>query len=227
MRNFKLEIACFNFQSAVNAQLGGADRIELCENQHLGGTTPSKELIQQVSNEITIDFRVMIRNRGGNFFYTDEEFEIMKQDIIRFKNLGVNGFVFGMLDAKNEIDVERNKILVQLASPLKCTFHKAFDEVENATDSLEKIIDCGFDTLLTSGKMQKAIDGSQLISDLIKQSNNRISIMPGGGVRSENILESKTITQANYFHSSALIFNSPVSEFEEIKKMKALISSNE
>jgi len=227
VRKFNLEIACFNFQSAVNAQLGGADRIELCENQHLGGTTPSIELLQQVRKEISIDFRVMIRNRGGNFLYTDEEFEIMKQDIIRFKKLGVNGFVFGMLDAKNEIDVERNKILVQQASPLKCTFHKAFDEVDNATESLEKIIDCGFDTLLTSGKKQNALDGSQLISDLIKQSNNRISIMPGGGVRSENILDLKIKTQPNYFHSSALRSGSEISDLEEIKRVKKLISSDE
>ncbi len=227
MINNKLEIACFNFQSAVNAQLGGADRIELCKNQHIGGLTPSFELIQQVRKAITIDFRVMIRNRGGNFFYSDDEFEIMKQDIIRLKNLGVNGYVFGILNTENKIDTERNKILVQLASPLKCTFHKAFDEVENATESLEKIIECGFDTLLTSGKKPKAIDGSQLISDLVKQAKNRVTIMPGGGVRSETILELKNKTQAIYFHSSALINNSGIGDLEEIKMLKKLISTDE
>jgi copper homeostasis protein len=227
MQMSKLEIACFNFQSAVIAQLGGADRIELCENQHLGGTTPSFELIKQVRKAITIDFRVMIRNRGGNFFYSEEEFEMMKQDIIRFKILDVNGFVFGMLNDKNEIDVERNKVLVQLASPLKCTFHKAFDEVENEIDSLEKIIDCGFDTLLSSGKKQNALNGSQLISDLIKQANNRIIIMPGGGVRSENIFELKNKTKAIFFHSSAIKTDLGIADLEEIKRLKKLISSDE
>jgi len=223
----KLEIACFNFQSAMNAQLGGADRVELCQDQHLGGTTPSFELIQQVRKVISLDLNVMIRNRGGNFFYSDDEFERMKQDIIRYKKLDVCGFVFGILNAKNEIDVERNKILVQLASPLKCIFHKAFDEVENASDSLEKIIDCGFETLLTSGKKEKAIDGSQLISDLIKQANNRITIMPGGSVRSGNILQIKNKTMATFFHSSALTNNSGIADLGEIKKLKELISIHE
>lgn len=220
----KLEIACFNFQSVINAQLGGADRIELCENQQLGGTTPSYSLIQQVRETISIDLNVMIRERGGNFFYSDDEFEKMKQDIIRIKKLGVNGFVFGLLTDKNEIDIERNKMLVQLAYPLKCTFHKAFDEVENVFKSLEGIIGCGFETLLTSGKNEKAIDGSQLISNLIKQTKDSITIMPGGGVRSENILELRNKTQAIYFHTSALINNSKNADLEEIKLIKKLIS---
>lgn len=227
MTTSKLEIACFNFQSAINAQLGGADRIELCADKHLAGTTPSIELIQQVIKEISIDLHVMIRYRGGNFFYSDEEFEIMKQDIIRFKNLGINGFVFGMLTDKNEIDVERNKILVQLASPLKSTFHKAFDEVENTTESLAKLIDCGFDTLLTSGKKEKAVDGSTLISDLIKQAKNRITIMPGGSVRSINIFDLKNKTHAIFFHSSALNISSEIADLEEIKILKKIISDNE
>ncbi len=223
----KLEIACFNFQSVINAQLGGADRIELCENQQLGGTTPSYSLIQQVRETISIDLNVMIRERGGNFFYSDDEFEKMKQDIIRIKKLGVNGFVFGLLTDKNEIDIERNKMLVQLAYPLKCTFHKAFDEVENVFKSLEEIIGCGFETLLTSGKNEKAIDGSQLISNLIKQTKDSITIMPGGVVRSENVLELRNKTQAIYFHTSALINNSENADLEEIKLIKKLISANE
>ena len=227
MSENKLEIACFNLQSALHAQAGGADRIELCIDQPLGGITPDIDLIIQVRKEISIDMNVMIRCRGGNFIYSNDEFEKMKMDIIRFKNLGINGFVFGLLTEENEIDIERNKILVQLSSPLKCTFHKAFDEVNDPNSSLEKIIDCGFDTLLTSGKNENALAGSLLISELNKQANYRITIMPGGGVRSSNILELKMNTQANWFHSSALIDSSEIASINEVKLLKKLISTNE
>ena len=227
MSENKLEIACFNLQSALHAQAGGADRIELCIDQPLGGITPDIDLITQVRKEIAIDMNVMIRCRGGNFIYSNDEFEKMKMDIIRFKNLGINGFVFGLLTEENEIDIERNKILIQLASSLKCTFHKAFDEVNDPNSSLEKIIDCGFDTLLTSGKNENALAGSSLIFELNKQANNRITIMPGGGVRSSNILELKMNTQANYFHSSALIDSSEIASINEVKLLKKLISTNE
>ena len=223
----KLEIACFNLPSAVNAQLGGADRVELCVNQSLGGTTPSVELIIQVRNAINIDLNVMIRNRGGDFCYSNDEFEMMKNDIIHIKKLGVNGFVFGILTKNSEVDIERNKQLVKLAHPLSCTFHKAFDEVEDTKKSLLEIIDCGFHYVLTSGKKAKAIDGVDLLKELISQADNKVIIMPGGGVRSEDVFELKTKTNAEYFHSSALINNQTVADLEEIKKLKKRISNHE
>ena len=129
MSDFKLEIACFNIDSAIAAQLAGADRIELCANRNVGGTTPSVEIIKRARQEIFIDLYVMIRPREGDFFYSDLEFEEMKSSILECKKAGANGVVFGILNADHSVDTIRNTELVILAKPMCCTFHRAFDRV--------------------------------------------------------------------------------------------------
>jgi copper homeostasis protein len=222
--NFKLEVACFNFESALIAAQSGADRIELCENYSEGGITPGVELIQKVKSQIKIPVHVMIRQRGGNFICSDSEFEKMKTSIEQCGNSGVDGVVFGILDENKLIDKKRCAQLVELAKPMGATFHRAFDEVENSFIALEEIIDCGFDRILTSGQKQTAIEGAELISEWTQQANGRIIIMPGGGVRSENIFELLNTTGAKEFHSSAINIQSILPDKNEIMTMKELLS---
>ncbi|MBI5404084.1 MAG: copper homeostasis protein CutC [Ignavibacteriae bacterium] len=199
----KYEIACFDFESAMLAQKAGADRVELCSNQPEGGVTPSYGLIDLARKNLHIDLNVIIRPRGGNFVYTDSELNIMENDILVCKELGINGVVFGVLNEDKTIDKTVNSELVQIASPLATTFHRAFDETPDAMKALEDVIDCGFTRILTSGQKISAIEGTKLISGLIEAAGQKIIIMPGGGIRKENIKELIQITKAKEYHSSS------------------------
>ena len=223
-QNKKIEIACFHLESVLLAQKAGADRIELCANISVGGTTPSINIIQQALEKITIDCYVMIRPRGGNFVYSDAEFELMKSEIKTIKKLGANGFVFGILNKDNTINIQQNKVLVALAHPLPCTFHKAFDEVSNHEKALEDVISCRFSTLLTSGTATNVMHGKEIIKQLINQANHRIQIMPGGSLRSSNISNLDQIVQANWYHSSAITDHSEIANSSEITALKAHLS---
>jgi len=224
MNEIKLEIAVFNYESAVIAEQCGADRIELCENYSAGGITPQPELIRKVKSKLKIPARIMIRPRAGNFIYNDSEFEEMKNSINHCSVLGMDGVVFGVLEENNLIDKRRCTELVQLAKPMHATFHRAFDEVKNPVEALEEIIECGFDRILTSGQKQTAVEGAKIISELIIQAKERIIIMPGGGVRAENILEIKNRTGAKEFHSAAVNLQTMLPEENEIRQMKNLLS---
>ena len=219
MRN-QLEIACFNYESALIAQENGADRIELCENMNLGGTTPNYILAVSVLEKLSIKIHVIIRPRGGNFVYTDEEIIEMKQDIKQFKKLGVDGFVFGVLNEDRSIDKIRNKELVNLAQPLSCTFHRAFDVVKNMEKSLDDIIDCGFKTILTSGQEITVEQGIFNLEKIQKLANNRIEIMPGGGLRSSNIKLLQDKLEPTFYHSSAITDHTETANPEEIKEIR-------
>ncbi len=221
----KLEIACFNLESALVAAKSEADRIELCEDASTGGITPLFEDIKKLRKETNKEIMVMIRPRGGDFCYSDKEFEQMKSEIIMIKNFRIDGFVFGILNDDNEIDFDRNKELIELAKPFHCTFHRAFDRTSDAEDSFNMVIDLGFSTILTSGLDSDVNYGKQTLHDLVKLASNRITIMPGGGLRSTNIQEIDTFTHANYFHSSAMIDESGIANLEEINRLKTLISS--
>lgn len=216
----KLEIACFNLDSAIIAQENGADRVELCADMGVGGTTPNFEIAKQVRNVISIDLNVMIRPRGGNFVYSETEFQQMKNEIVQFKEMGVNGFVFGILNEDNSINKTQNSELVALAKPLPCTFHRAFDEVSDAFQSLEEIIQCGFQTILTSGQQPNVMEGINQLSELVSNANTRIIIMPGGGLRSTNIEVLQEQTKATFYHSSAITDGSETANPEEIKLLK-------
>lgn len=218
---YKLEIACFNVNSAVIAQENGADRVELCAGIKVGGTTPDLEITKKVRALITIKLNVMIRPRGGNFVYSETEFEQMKREIIEFKKLNVNGFVFGILNKNNSINTIQNTELVNLAKPFPCTFHRAFDEVSTIFQSLEEIIDCGFQTVLTSGQAENVVDGVHRLSELVAKANTRITIMPGGGLRSNIITLIKDKTNATFYHSSAITDGSETANAQEVQQLKS------
>ena len=217
----RLEIACFNLASALIAQENGANRVELCDGLDVGGTTPSFETINKAKDFLTIDLYVMIRPRGKNFVYTDAELEQMKKEIQEFKKINVNGFVFGILNEDKAINIKQNAELVQLAHPYPCTFHRAFDEVEDASLVLEQIIDCGFTTILTSGQAQNVVDGIHQLAALVEKANNRIAIMPGGCLRSSNIGFIQQETKANWFHSSAITDGKEMANPNEIIALKS------
>lgn len=200
-----LEIACFEITSAEIALKSCTDRIEFCKDLDLGGTTPLIEEFEYLKSTYQKPIYVMIRPRGGNFVYSEQEFEQMKKDIVAFKKAGADGFVFGILTPHKEIDMERNKILLDLAEDTPCTFHRAFDRTTNIFSSLDTLIELGFKTVLTSGGNKTALEGAENIKQLIYQSKGRIRILIGGGVRSENIKEIKQKTEGMDFHSSAIL----------------------
>lgn len=236
----KLEIIGFNIESCVAAQEAGADRIELCASPGEGGTTPSYGLIQSAREKLNIDLYVMIRPRGGDFLYNDNDFEMMKKEIGMCKKSGCNGIVTGILTTDGKIDKVRCKQLIDLAYPMEATFHRAFDRVKNPFEALEDIIDLGFERILTSGLKPKAVEGSKFLEKLINKAGERIIIMPGSGVTSENIISIAGITGAKEFHSSASFSKESEMKFintkmneslnhisvngKEVKKMRELLN---
>ena len=198
-----LEIAVFNIQSAILAEAARADRLELCENPNDGGTTPSYGTLISAKEKISIPIFPIIRPRGGDFFYSDAEFEVMKKDILLCKSLGFEGVVFGLLNIDGSIDIKRTSLLVLLAYPMEVTFHRAFDRANNPFNAMEDIIACSCQRILTSGQVPNAFDGKNLIKELIVKAASRIIIMPGSGVRSNNIKELAQFTGADELHSSA------------------------
>ena len=198
----KLEICANSYQSAKNAQKAGAHRIELCQELSVGGITPSYGLLKQVIDNFNIPVYVLIRPRGGNFVYSDAEFEIIKHDIEVCKELGCAGIVSGVLRDYNSIDIRRTKELVDLSKPLDFTFHRAFDEVKNPKDALEQLVDLGVHRVLTSGQQKTAEVGLELLKELNDIANGRITILAGGGVNSQNALKFKQ-AGLKEFHASA------------------------
>ena len=200
---FKLEVIGFNIESCILAQSAGAYRIELCDNPGEGGTTPSYGFIKAAREKLLIELYPIIRPRGGDFLYTDAEFEVMRTDVKICKELGCDGVVMGILNSDGSVDKDRCRQLVALAYPMGVTFHRAFDRVANTSQALEDIIEIGCERILTSGLQPTALEGAETIAALIKQAAERIIIMPGSGVRSENIIELVKKTAAVEFHTSA------------------------
>jgi len=217
MEKSQLEIACFNYESALIAQENGANRIELCENMHLGGTTPNSILTFRVREKTLIKMHVIIRPRGGDFVYSDEEFAEMKQDIKQLKKLRVDGFVFGILNADGSVNKKQNQELIHLAGSLPCTFHRAFDVVKNVEQSLEDVIDCGFKTILTSGQGRNVAEGISVLEKIQKLARDRIVIMPGGGLRSSNIQLLNEKLKPTFYHSSAITNDTETADPIEVK----------
>lgn len=215
-----LEIACFELTSAEIALNSVADRIEFCADGHLGGTTPDVEELRYLKSKYQKPIYVMIRPKGGDFFYSNEEFQQMKDSIIAFNKAGADGFVFGILTKNNEIDSEKCKILINLTQGKPCTFHRAFDDTPNLDQATKTLIDLGFKTILTSGGTSSAMEGKETLKRLIKQYNNEINILIGGGVRSNNISELKQATNGTHFHSSAILDYEIFANENEIKQLK-------
>jgi len=198
--NFSLEICVDNLESAIEAQNAGATRVELCNNLSEGGTTPGFGTISSARNNLNIGLHVIIRPRGGDFLYTDLEYEIMRRDIDTCGACGVDGIVLGLLESDGNIDVGRTSKLIEIARPMSVTFHRAFDMCKDPFKGLEDVINAGADRLLTSGHMNKAEEGLELISQLILQAGERIIIMPGSGINESNIIHIARTTGAKEFH---------------------------
>ena len=183
-----IEVCAESYEYAVKAEKAGADRIELCKDLQLDGLTPDYESAKRTIDTLEIPVFILIRPRGGDFIYSHEEFELMKRDILRFRKMGCKGIVSGVLNSDNSIDIKKTKELVELSRPLEFTFHRAFDKVNNPLYEIENLIGLGIDRVLTSGQKEKAIDGLVLLKQLNSISNNRIKIMPGGGINKSNIV---------------------------------------
>ncbi|MDE0966600.1 MAG: copper homeostasis protein CutC [Flavobacteriaceae bacterium] len=216
-----LEVCANSYESALNAQKGGAQRIELCEDLAVGGLTPNFELSKKVISELNIPVFILIRPRDGDFNYSGEEFEQIKKDIIIFKELGCKGIVSGILTKKdNNIDISRTRELIELSKPLEFTFHRAFDEALSPIDALHQLIELKADRILTSGQAETAVKGLDLLKELINIAENKIIIMPGSGVNINNILEFKKIGSKEIHGSFIKDPNNKnsISDFNEIFK---------
>lgn len=198
-----LEVAANSLASALAAQAGGADRVELCTGLELGGLTPSMAQIAQVRERLSIPLYVLIRPRAGDFLYNDDELDVMQHDIETCLSLGCDGVVFGVLDADARVDVARCKSLLSAAGGMGVTFHRAFDMARELPRALEDVVALGAERVLTSGGAVSAIDGADTIRQLIGQAAGRIVVMPGAGVRAANIAGLAQATGASEIHASA------------------------
>ncbi len=194
-----IEVCVDSVESAIASQAGGADRVELCDNLIEGGTTPSDGAIVIARERLSIKLHVIIRPRGGDFCYSELEYEIMRRDILRCKELGVDGVVIGILTPDGDIDVARSRALVELARPMAVTFHRAFDMARDAFQALEDVIATGADRLLTSGQEPSVIEGIDMIAELVQHAGARISIMPGCGTE-RNMHKAIALSGAHEFH---------------------------
>ena len=197
-----LEICVDSVESAIAAERGGAQRVELCSDLLEGGITPGAGLIASVRSHIAIGLYVMVRPRGGDFCFTDLEFEVMQNEIAHARNLGADGIVLGLLNQDACIDVVRTRQLVELAGPLPVTFHRAIDMTPDPAAALEAVIATGANRILTSGAAPSAIEGAAQIAKMVELAKGRTAIMPGGGISSENIVAIARETGATEFHAS-------------------------
>ncbi len=217
----KLEIACFDAPDAIVAAREGADRIELCADYSEGGISPDVALLKPFKKEFDTPVFVMIRPRGGDFVYTDEEFEAMKKKLIAFREAGADGFVFGILTAAHQINEAQNRKLVSLAAGKPCTFHRAFDRLTEKKEGLEKLISIGFKTVLTSGGTHPAMEGIDILENLYSQAEGRITILAGGGIRAANVHHFKKL---DFVHSACVHPDTEKLDIVELKSLRARVS---
>ena len=199
------EVCVESFSEALAAEKRGADRIELCDNLYLGGTTPSYGTIKMAMEKLTIPAFPIIRPRGGDFCYSKEEIEIMKEDIKVCKSLGAKGVVLGVLTADNKVDFETLKELVDLASPMEVTFHKAVDELENPVEVIDRFVEIGVKRILSSGTKETALEGKDILNAMIKKADNRIIILIAGKVTSDNFEEVAAAIPSTEYHGKKIM----------------------
>ncbi|WP_070000375.1 copper homeostasis protein CutC [Cellulosilyticum sp. I15G10I2] len=202
MNKITLEVCVDSVESALAAQKGGATRLEVCSNLIIGGTTPTSSLIDLVNASVDIPLHVLIRPRFGDFCYTPFEFEYIKREIKVAKEHGAKGIVIGILTPNGDLDIERLKVLIDLAKPLHITLHRAFDVCKNPFEALEQVKSLGIDTILTSGQQQTCIQGASCIKELVNKAGNQVEILVGSGLNSSNIEEIVKTTHAKAYHLS-------------------------
>ncbi|PWD97885.1 copper homeostasis protein CutC [Marinilabilia rubra] len=201
-----LEICVFSIEAAIKADKAGANRIELCSNPGDGGTTPHHALIKAACEKTALDVFPIIRPSGGGFSYSNDEFNMIKEDILFCKEAGCQGIATGILHPDNTVDVDRMQEIVLLAAPMDVTFIRAFDLTPDPEEALQDLITAGCKRVLTSGQAQKAEEALPLIKKLTTLAKGKISIMPGSGVRPNNIQKIIENTGVVEIHSSARIF---------------------
>lgn len=199
----KIEICVDSVEGAIAAEQGGADRVELCANLIEGGTTPSAGCIQVTRAQIKIGLQVIIRPRGQDFLYRDLELAVMREDILTAKRLGADGVVIGCLTADGDVDRARTRELIELARPMRVTFHRAFDMCQDPQMALEQLITLGVERVLTSGQEATVVEGLDLIAALNRQAGDRIIVMPGGGITGRNVGKVVAATGVREVHLSA------------------------
>jgi copper homeostasis protein len=199
-----LEACVDSVEAAIAAQAGGADRVELCADLLEGGCTPSAGTIQLARQRLDIRLHVIIRPRGGDFCYSDAEFEVMKLDIELAKKLGADGVVIGILNEDGSVDAGRTSALMELARPLSVTFHRAFDMTRDPYEALETLVGLGVDRILTSGQEASVLEGLDLIADLVQRAGDRVIIMPGGGITERNVRKIVAQSGVKEVHVAAL-----------------------
>lgn len=237
MKPITLEICAFSIDACIKAALAGANRIELCAGSNEGGTTPPYSLIKKACEKLSIPIVPIIRPRGGDFNYSQEEFEMMLDDIIMAKELGCYGVALGILNSNLTVDKQRMQLLIATARPMQVTFIRAFDLTPNPFEALQELISLGCERILTSGQELKAKENVNLIRELVLQAGDSISIMPGSGINSINLHGLLENTGAYEFHASArsIMRDKQLEEFgfgnsvschpEAIKQMRDIIDN--
>jgi copper homeostasis protein len=202
MRKIIFELCAESIEACLAARDGGADRIELCSALSEGGLTPSHGLMREAISQSGLPVHVLVRPRGGDFRYTDDEFAVMREDLLHARTLGASGFVLGVLRADGTVDVERTRELVALGAPLETTFHRAFDCTASLVQALEDVIATGCRRVLTSGGERDVVAGAERLARLVELAAGRIEIAVGGGLRIKDAAALARVTHATHFHGS-------------------------
>jgi len=222
------EVCAENINSAIIAEKSGADRIELCQGLSEGGLTPSPAMIKWCSDNLKLGVMVLIRPRGGDFLYNENEFDLIKSDVLYCREQGADGVVVGFLDKDGNVDRERLKVIVDLAGDMDVVFHRAFDRCRDWEQSLEDIINCGCNRILTSGLYDTAYEGRFLLKKIIEKASDRIAILVGSGIVPDNIEEIFDVTGFQELHFSAKKLTESKMNFfgEKIRPIKGHIESS-
>lgn len=220
----RVEICLQGIESALAAERGGADRIELCEDLAVGGVTPNAGMIAQACRRLAIPIHVIVRPRGGGFVYSEAEYEVMRHDVEAAKALGAAAVVIGLLRPDGTVDRERTARLIEAARPMTVTFHKAFDEAADPFEALDVLMDLGVDRLLTSGQARTAREGLDLLAGLLPRAAGRLAIMAGSGVTMDDIpkLAAAGLREIHIFSSAC---TDGRTDAEKVRRLVALARS--